>query len=65
MRYCILHIIFLQECNICIFTVDNVQLLHYFLTRGAIMNVLKNLRIEKVLVKRHSRTVEYTKKLNI
>lgn len=29
------------------------------------MNVLKNLRIEKVLVKRHSQTVEYTKKLNI
>ena len=29
------------------------------------MNVLKNLRIEKVLVKRHSRTIGYTKKLNI
>ena len=27
------------------------------------MNVLKNLRIEKVLVKRHSRTVGYTKKI--
>ena len=29
------------------------------------MNVLKNLRIEKVLVKRHSQTVGYTKKINI
>ena len=29
------------------------------------MNVLKNLRIEKAIVKLHSRTVGYTKKLNI
>lgn len=50
----ILHIIFLYECNICTFTVDNVQLLHYNSIRGAIMNVLKNLRIEKELTQQQA-----------
>ena len=54
MHHWFLHIIFLQECNICIFTVDNVQMLHYNSIRGAIMNVLKNLRIEKELTQQQA-----------